>query len=228
MQEFQEGLGRGAFVCGALEYDRPFLAPLYALAARHAPQSVKPLSLYVVVTLEYQSRHCACALQRRSWKEAWREWTHMRTRTVWEWVAAGRKQTRMEWSTRGTYTGLRSKSHQKTPWAFQREGKAHRMITTLEALGLLLALLAFGPNEHVDDMCLTVQVPPFTDNKGNDFVVNKLMTTKFPLCAFVMELAAQAEARGVKMEAEWTPGTVARRQTTCPTSAPAASTRAKK
>ena len=29
-QEFQEGLGRAAFVCGALDYDRPFLAPLYA------------------------------------------------------------------------------------------------------------------------------------------------------------------------------------------------------
>ena len=27
MQEFQEGLGRAAFVCGALDYDRPFLAP---------------------------------------------------------------------------------------------------------------------------------------------------------------------------------------------------------
>ena len=31
------------------------------------------------------------------------------------------------------------------------------------------------------------------------------MTTRFPLCAFVMESAAQAETRGVKMEAEWTP-----------------------
>ena len=36
MQEFQGGLGRTAFVCGALDYDRPFLAPLCAFAVRHA------------------------------------------------------------------------------------------------------------------------------------------------------------------------------------------------
>ena len=31
------------------------------------------------------------------------------------------------------------------------------------------------------------------------------MTTRFPLCTVVMELAAQAEMRGVRMEVEWTP-----------------------
>ena len=56
MQEFQEGLGRAAFVCSALDYDRPFLAPLYAFAARHAPGSDKPLPLYVLITMEYLRR----------------------------------------------------------------------------------------------------------------------------------------------------------------------------
>ena len=31
--DFDSGLGRLNFVCGALAYDRPFLAPLYSLAA---------------------------------------------------------------------------------------------------------------------------------------------------------------------------------------------------
>ena len=31
------------------------------------------------------------------------------------------------------------------------------------------------------------------------------MTTRFPLCTVVMELAAKAEACGVRVEAEWTP-----------------------
>ena len=56
MQEFQEWLGKVVFVCGALDHDRPFLAPLCSFASRHAPQSVKPLPLYVVVTLEYLRR----------------------------------------------------------------------------------------------------------------------------------------------------------------------------
>ena len=211
MQEFQEGLGRAAFVCGAMDYDRPFLAPLYAFAARHAPNSVKPLPLYVLVTLEYlkrkilQRRHCPCALQRRSWKEAWRVDAHADENGVgvggW-WPQANKEGVVNTWDS--PWFAVRV-TPENSPWAFQKEGKAYRVIATLEALGLLLVLLAFGPKEHVDDTRLTVQVPAFTDNKGNGYVVNKLMTTRFPLCAFVMELAAQAEARGVRLEAEWTP-----------------------
>ena len=77
------------------------------------------------------------------------------------------------------------------------------MIATLEALGLLLALLAFSPAQELNGTKTVIQVPTFTDNRGN--VINKLMTTRFPLCAIVMELAAQAEYRGVRMEAQWTP-----------------------
>ena len=79
------------------------------------------------------------------------------------------------------------------------------MIASLECLGLLLALLAFGPGQELNHTRMTVQVPAFTDNRGNGYVVNKLMTTRFPLCAILMELAAQAEQRKVRMEAEWTP-----------------------
>ena len=56
MQEFQEGLGRVAFVCGALDSDRPLLAPLYAFVVRHTPNSVKPLPLCAPVTLGISSQ----------------------------------------------------------------------------------------------------------------------------------------------------------------------------
>ena len=92
-----------------------------------------------------------------------------------------------------------------TPRAPQRDGKAYREIAALEALGLLLALLAFGPGERLDNTALKVQVPAFTDNKGIGHVIDKLMTTRFPLRTVVMELAAQAELRGVRMDVEWTP-----------------------
>ena len=65
--------------------------------------------------------------------------------------------------------------------------------------------MAFGPGRKLSNTSLTVQVPAFTDNRGNGYVINKLMTTRFPLCTVIMELAAQAERRGVRMEAEWTP-----------------------
>ena len=211
MQEFQEGLGRAAFVCGALDYDRPFLAPLYAFASRHAPGSVKPLPLYVLVTVEYllrkirQRRHCECGRTRASWKEAWRVDAHADEAGVgvggW-WPRANEKgqvETKLS-----QWFAVRV-TPENAPWAFQRDGKAYRVIASLEALGLLLALLAFGPRRELSDTKTVIQVPAFTDNRGNGYVINKLMTTRFPLCTVVMELAAQAEHRRVRMEAQWTP-----------------------
>ena len=42
-----------------------------------------------------------------------------------------------------------------------------------------------------------------TDNRGNKFAVAKLLTTKWPLPAFVAELAAQLEARGILLDVSW-------------------------
>ena len=94
---------------------------------------------------------------------------------------------------------------ENAPWAFQKNGQAYRVIASLDALALLLALSAFGPGQDLSHTKMTIQVPAFTDNRGNGYVINKLMTTRFPLCATVMELAAQAEQRKVRTEADWTP-----------------------
>ena len=187
------------------------LRPPVPCSSVHAPQTVKPLPLYVLVTLEYlrrkilQTHHCPCGLQRQSWKQAWRVDAHADE----DGVGVGR------WWPQADEKGLVTTKNspwfavkvtpENAPWAFQKEGKAYRVIATLEASGMLLALLAFGPSEQLSNTRLAVQVPAFTDNKSNGYVVNKLMTTRFPLCVVVMELAAQAERRGVRLEAEWTP-----------------------
>ena len=44
-----------------------------------------------------------------------------------------------------------------------------------------------------------------TDNLGNKSVVSRLMTTKYPLVAVLMELAAQLMRRGQGLELNWTP-----------------------
>ena len=50
-----------------------------------------------------------------------------------------------------------------------------------------------------------VTLPSFTDNQGVAKALAKLMTTKFPLCCVVMELAAQMEQRGCWIDLTWTP-----------------------
>ena len=79
------------------------------------------------------------------------------------------------------------------------------MITTLEALALLVALKVFGPQLEGGRRLQTVQLPAFTDNKSNGYSVNKLMSTKFLLCAVLMELSAQMEDKHMRVNLQWTP-----------------------
>ncbi len=44
-----------------------------------------------------------------------------------------------------------------------------------------------------------------TDNSGNRFAVARMMSTKWPLSAFVSEMAVQLEERGLLFELQWIP-----------------------
>ena len=48
-------------------------------------------------------------------------------------------------------------------------------------------------------------VPSITDNRGNGAVLNKLMSTKFPSSAVLMELASFMKHRGMRAVVEWAP-----------------------
>ena len=51
--ELREALGRLVFVYGALHYDRPFLAPLFAFVALHRPGVTRRLPVYVLVVMRW-------------------------------------------------------------------------------------------------------------------------------------------------------------------------------
>ena len=51
--EFAEALGRATFAYGAFEFDRPFLAPLFAFASSGPPSAVRPLPVFVLLVLTF-------------------------------------------------------------------------------------------------------------------------------------------------------------------------------
>ena len=142
---FQESLGRAAFVCGALEFDRPFLGPLYIFASRHDPSATRPLPLYVVVVMTFlrgrlrERRHYPCGARKVSWSEAWRS----DAKAEGEDIGIG------GWWPREGPEGKISKAdslwycvrvtRQELPWAFRDYGQNFRHIAMLEALGVLLS-----------------------------------------------------------------------------------------
>ena len=50
-----------------------------------------------------------------------------------------------------------------------------------------------------------LSVSGLTDNLGNRFILSRLLTTKWPLMAFLAEMAAQLEHLGILFEMNWVP-----------------------
>ncbi len=90
------------------------------------------------------------------------------------------------------------------PWAFCKSGEAYRTIAALEAMATLVAVMIFAPTipHRARGQVMLTSV---TDNKGNMYALSRLMSTKFPLCLIVMELAAQLEHHQMRLNVEWAP-----------------------
>ena len=90
-------------------------------------------------------------------------------------------------------------------WIFEKGDKPSLGICTLEALAILISpKLRFGDAPDPDDTKVLI-VLSITDNRGNGAVLNKLMTTRFPSSALLMEMGSYMKARGMRAIVEWAP-----------------------
>ena len=71
-------------------------------------------------------------------------------------------------------------------WVFARGSKPARVISTLEALAVLIALMLYFWDDNRAHRGSIKVIPTVTDNRGNGAALNKLMTTKNPASAGVM------------------------------------------
>ncbi len=208
--ELREGLGRLGYIAGALDFDRPFLGPIYTFVSLFPPLAVRPLPLYVASCLRYfahrlaRRRHQSMAISRTVIRDGPRVDAHAEGSTV---GVGGWLPVR---SPSGNINKAASKwfavslNKQNAPWAFAKSGEPYRAIAALEAYGALLALIAFSPLLPTDAKA-RLRLPGLTDNASNTFSVARLMTTKYPLLIVIMEIAIQSEARNLVLDLEWVP-----------------------
>ena len=91
------------------------------------------------------------------------------------------------------------------PWFFVRGRKPSQIISTLEALAVLLSLKLFAAKQQEGQRSRVTILPTWTDNRGNGSVLNKFMTTRYPSSTLVMELASEMKKNRVKAQVGWTP-----------------------
>ena len=210
MSDFKEGLGRVMYVAGALEFERPFLSPLYRFLKLYPRNSVHHLPGYVVFVLRYladqiqESRHYDCAAKLISSDIAPRvdaQASDGRT-GVGGWCPVPDEAGKLDPS-RSRWFSVEI-DRLNFPWVFSRGDRSSRVIA-LESLAVLLALKAFyPPGDGEIRMKIRLQTT-WTDNRGNGAALNKLMSTQCPINAVLMELAVRCKHAGVVPLVSWTP-----------------------
>ena len=201
--ELREGLGRLQFIAGPVEYIRPFLGPLYAWASIRPKYARPQLPVMIVLILRYLARALSGdhMMECEAPAEHLGEMFRLDAKAEGEKVAIGvwrvgpsGKAVDVPWFslvlTRAT-----------APWAFAR-GEPFRTIASLELLGTLVSLVILVlVTERKGDVSGLVSLTCSTDSQGNSFLLDKLLTTRYPLGVILMELAHQMNRRRMVLRA---------------------------
>ena len=151
MSTFEEGLGRIMFVAGALELERPSLAPLCKFLTMHPRDAVRRVPPYVSFILKYLANEIS---KKRHYKSGARISTAdctprvdaqaSETRTgIGGWFPARDQEGNLSpWLS--SWFSLEI-TRDDFPWIFAKGNRPSLVISTLEAFAMLVALkLKFG------------------------------------------------------------------------------------
>ena len=115
------------------------------------------------------------------------------------------------WRTKGNATSKEAEwfavtlTRKTAPWAFAR-GEPFRTIAALELLGVLVGLMVLVPEGvHGGDLAALISLTCGTANQSNSYLLDKMLTTKYPLGVILMELAHQMRRRRLILRARWLP-----------------------
>ena len=204
--EFRAVLGRISFTLGVLDYLKPFVAPLFSWIAAVGHIGRVPIPWSVAFILSFVEEELRSG----------RRTTAVRPRgislgTVFraDAKAEGQEIVLGGWECCGGCHPSAARwfrvhlTRQTAPWAFSR-GEPFRVIAALELFATLVSLMVFADNLP-EDAHSTISLTGHTDNSGNVFALNRLMTSKFPLVVVLTELSAQMRAKRLDLELLWIP-----------------------
>ena len=152
----------------ALEYGRPFLAPVHEVLTRVLRCATSPQEQMI----KTRDCNCAMAMDRSSMSPR---------------VDARTKGSRLMW---GRHPRFSSRS---TAAARQ---KRQLIVAILDALAIRVALKTFCGQDTQTHRTKDIVVPSLTGNRGDSARVNTLMTTKFPASAILNGTSSVNETHG--------------------------------
>lgn len=216
---FDSGLGRLSIVCGANIYDRPFLAPLHKYAAAVRTKLGKRVGLtklpsFVRFTLFHLKRrlaerntiHCDMGQAKAgSTVERFRS----DAKAEGDIVTIGGYQAHdvcgkeiPHGDAKCLFLKLVRKS---AAWPSTKENHSERLLRwSCWALASMMLLLDGDGLPELRSYG-SIAVRTSTDNEGNKYAIANMLTTIWPLSAFLAELAVQMERDLIILEVNWIP-----------------------
>lgn len=186
---FAAALGRLGFASLCLPWERPFLGPLYAWSSAvtgqkgdlDVPWAVVFILKWMKKRLKEGDRMEEVPPRKGLVGEVLKIWTDAKAteEDAWigGWLEISEDKKCRPWFSMKVDEVL-------APWLKCRGQNPKRVIAALELLATLMAMRLWCQKEGTN---ARVFAQAFTDNKGNDFVLKKGMSTKFPLTMLVME-----------------------------------------
>eukprot|EP00438_Fugacium_kawagutii_P031077 Skav204619 [mRNA] locus=scaffold1712:188018:190024:- [translate_table: standard] len=203
-REFSAGLGRLGFAALALPWERPLLGPLYAWAAAIRQQKgLMRLPWAVLFILKWIRDKLFSGRRMEVVESEWKPgrkrlkiWTDAKATEERAWIGGwcdrGAGAMEAEWFSLEVNEEL-------APWLKARGGSPKRMIAALEFLATIIALKLWMDPE--DDCTLFTEA--FTDNRGNDFILKRGLTTKFPITLMVIEVSEMLRKKNAHASLTW-------------------------
>ena len=199
-------LGRFCFVARALDHIKPFLSPVFSWSAvlhpsafHRLPEAIAALMLWIRSKIAQMSVR-RCRPLRHDSGEIFRVDAKAEGNCVviggWE-SFGGCPPSEARW-----FSVVLTKA--SAPWAFAK-GEPFRTIAALELLGALFAFMVFKEGAAWLHGSAFLCLSGFTDNQGNTFLLDRMMTSKYPLVVILIEMAEQLAAENVGLALRWVP-----------------------
>ena len=199
-----QGLGRLGFAALALEWEKPFLGPLYSwssaiqgkIGEMKIPVMIRVLCLWLAERLEGCDRLQAPSKLTTELVGP-RFFTDAKAADGRAWIGGFLEIVE---GCQGPWFSLEV-TESWAPWAFVK-GDTKRVIAALELLATLIAVKLWVPDSDTRQLAV-VSMKGFTDNKSNESLVRKGMTTKFPSTLILMELTEELASKNSQLELSW-------------------------
>lgn len=203
--EFAAGLGRLSFASLALPWERPLLGPLFSWSSAvwgtkgllRVPWVILVVMRWIVKKMEQGQRLEEVKKRLTGPRAVMKIWTDAKAteENAWigGWLQTDEDTKRCQWFSEKVEEWM-------APWLRAKKGNPKRVIAALEMLATLVAIKLWLREEKDH---LQVHTEAFTDNRENEFILKKGMSTEFPITLLVIEVSETLRRVGATADLKW-------------------------